>query len=245
MPTNRERVLAYLADHPEGCDDDQIGAALLIDRIQINQICHRLADAGALRRGKPAGGGKITNWPNAVPGSDAQPPAVPPHAPGAGPVAPLPVLEPVAWLADGHALHQFAYAGTVALSEDQVTSAIKQVLEACGWQTEVRYGHVRGIDIEAVRGDQRVVLEAKGEGLHDQARGNYFVGALGELLQRMKAPDVRYGLALPAHRRFVGLVERLPLWVRQRLGLWFFFVRPSGDGLEVGVYPPDASIGEL
>ena len=76
MPTNSDCVLAYLADHPEGLDDDQIGEALRIDRIQINMMCRRLAEAGALLRGKPASGGKITNR-IASPVENAVPPVPP------------------------------------------------------------------------------------------------------------------------------------------------------------------------
>ena len=43
-------------------------------------------------------------------------------------------------------------------------------------------------------------------------RVNYFLGALGELLQRMDSPAARYGLALPAHGQFIGLINRLPDW---------------------------------
>jgi hypothetical protein len=68
---------------------------------------------------------------------------------------------------------------------------------------------------------------------------NYFLGALGELLQRMQGPDPMYALALPAHRQFVKLLLGLPLWIRARLGLRFYLVRPSpSGGFEVGYLPP-------
>ena len=246
MPTNSDRVLAYLADHPEGQDDDQISEALNIDRIQINQICRRMFADGVVLRGKPASGGKIVNQAAYHPAGAASPLPLTPVAPdGSAPTSSITITGPMIWLPDNHAVEMFKYTGDVRLSEDQVKAALKQIFEAEGWRTEVRFGHVRGIDIEAIRDDERFVLEAKGEGISDPARGNYFDGALGELVRRMDAPDTRYGLALPAHRRFVRLVGRLPLWIRQRLGLWFFFVRPAAQGLEVGVFPPDGSYRSL
>ena len=146
---------------------------------------------------------------------------------------------PPTWLTDSHTLNQFASASSAPLAEDEVKAAIKLTLDADGWRTEVRWGYTRGIDIEAIHGDERFVLEAKGEGKSDQERTSFFDGALGELMRRMNSSDARYGLALPAHRAFVGHVTRLPLWIRQRLNLWFFIVRRAENGIEVGIFPPD------
>jgi hypothetical protein len=241
MPTNAERVLAYLAEQNNAPDDDQIAEALHIDRIQVNQICRRLAAAGVIERGKPPDGGKIVNRSGVSSGSEEGTVLL-----GDGPkttdaAAQVRIMASVEWLTDKYAVHLFAYEGTSGITEDQVKAAVQQLLAANGWHSDVAYGHSHGVDIDAVRGAQRFVLEAKGEGKHDPERGNYFDGALGELMRRMDAPGMHYGLALPAHRRFVRLVERLPLWVRQRLGLWFFFVHPTQEGLRIGVYPPDAS----
>lgn len=222
MPTNRDRVLAYLSGQPDGQDDGQIAAALGINRVQINAICHHLASVGKIRRGTPVSGGKIHNW------LITEPDDVPP-------------IEPIVWLSDSYAAQQFAYAGDTHLTEDQVKAAVKQALEAQGWHAEVRWGHAHGIDIEAIRRTKRFVLEAKGEGSNSVARSVNFDGSLGELLRRMNSSGVRYGLALPAHRQFASLVANLPLWIRQRLDLWFFFVRPAPSGLEVGVFPPDGN----
>jgi hypothetical protein len=131
----------------------------------------------------------------------------------------------------------FAYPGELQLAEDSVKQAVEAALSAAGWTVDTRRGHTHGIDIEARSGDRRLVLEAKGEGSRPAMRVNFFLGALGELLQRMTAPEARYGLALPAHRQFVSLVLRLPEWVRARLDLCFFLVRPAADGgLEVGLF---------
>lgn len=149
-------------------------------------------------------------------------------------------------LTDERAVRAFAYAGETAITEDEVKAAIDAALRQDGWETDVRWGHVHGIDIMARRGDNRLVLEAKGEGSRSAMRVNYFLGALGELLQRMETPDSQYGLVFPAHRQFVGLILRLPTWVRDRLQLHFYLVRPEGAGaFRVGfVAPPVAPAPE-
>lgn len=71
--------------------------------------------------------------------------------------------------------------------------------------------------------------------------GNYFLNALGELLQRMSDDRARYAIALPENRRNLGLVERFPDLARRRLGLTIFFVRWDGSGYAIReVAPPDA-----
>jgi len=155
-------------------------------------------------------------------------------------VEPVAIIGPVVALRDEADVLQFAYPDKINISENTVTLAVKGALEAEDWSVEVKLGNEHGIDIEAKRGGQRIVLESKGEGSQSAMRVNYFIGALGELLQRMDTPDSRYGLALPAHRQFVRLVVRLPRWVRMRLQLCFYLVRPAQGGFEVGYVPPEA-----
>lgn len=118
---------------------------------------------------------------------------------------------------------------TALLTEDQVKRAVCDWLEARGWTVEVRWGRDRGIDIEARRSGERWVIEAKGEAPTDQMGGNYFLGALGELLQRMSEEGTRYAIALPETRRYRGLIDRLPILARRRLGLAVFWVRSGGE----------------
>lgn len=106
------------------------------------------------------------------------------------------------------------------ISEDQVKEAVRCWLVEQGFAVSVAMGRERGIDIEARHPDgRRVILEAKGEVASDQQQGNYFLGALGELLQRMDDPTATYGLALPSNRRYRNLVRRLPTLAKRRLGL--------------------------
>lgn len=119
------------------------------------------------------------------------------------------------------------------LTEDEVKLAVKEHLEAQGYEVVVAWARTRGIDLDAHKPGSRVVVEAKGAVALPPQQVNYFLGALGELLQRMSDPDARYGVALPDNRQYRGLVDRLPKLAKQRLGLVVYFVRREEDALMV------------
>jgi hypothetical protein len=107
----------------------------------------------------------------------------------------------------------------------------------------VRWGREHGTDIEAVRGSERLLIEAKGEVASNQQQHNYFLGALGELVQHMDDPYARHGLALPGNRQYRRLVQRRPRPVWDRLDLVVFFVSRHGDELMVEeAWPWDGAI---
>jgi hypothetical protein len=114
------------------------------------------------------------------------------------------------------------------ITEDAVKTAVAAWLEATGWTVDVRWGRTRGIDLDARRGAERLVIEAKGEAPAGPQQVNYFLNALGELIQRMSDPHARYALALPDHPQYRGLVDRLPSLARERMLLDVFFVDGSG-----------------
>lgn len=235
MSTQREQILAYLLSHPLAVDDDQLAAALGLRRQQINALCRSMAEVGAIVRSYDEQRHKLINHlPTTgeilLPDEDTRDREVATPA--------FPDVGPIITLTDSNAVRAFAYRGEVFLSEDSVKAAIKCALERDGWTTYVQFGHLPGIDIEATRSSDRLVLEVKGEGSRNAMRVNYFLGALGELLQRMDAPTAHYGLALPAHRQFIGLIHRLPDWVCQRLDLCFYLVRPTRSGFDIGFVPP-------
>lgn len=120
-----------------------------------------------------------------------------------------------------------------APSEDEVKAAVKAHLEEAGYRVTVAWGRVRGVDIEATRPDSRMLIEAKGSANLQPQQVSYFLGALGELIQRMSDPAARYGLALPDNRQYRGLVSRLPQLARDRLTLTVFFVAKTGAGYQV------------
>jgi hypothetical protein len=104
----------------------------------------------------------------------------------------------------------------VGMSEDMVKSGVAAWLERDGWTVDVRWGHERGIDVEAARGNERWVIEAKGCGSRQPMRVNYFIAMLGETLQRMNDPHARYSIALPDMAQYRGLWDRLPRLAKSR-----------------------------
>lgn len=119
------------------------------------------------------------------------------------------------------------------ITEDEVKTAMKAYLEAQGYRVKVMWGKERGIDIDARRPDGRLILEAKGEVASQPQKTNYFLSALGELLQRMSDERATYGLALPDNATFRRLVDRLPRLAKERLRLRFFLVARTPGGLSV------------
>jgi hypothetical protein len=89
----------------------------------------------------------------------------------------------------------------------------------------------RGADMRATKDGLKLIVEAKGEGSRNEMFNNFFIGILGELLQRMSEPAAEYGVALPAHRKYARLIEELSDNVRFVLRMNFYLVRPSDNGL--------------
>ncbi len=121
------------------------------------------------------------------------------------------------------------------MAEDEVKSAMKSTLEGRSYEVQVKWGRKSGSDIVATCGNRCLVIEVKGEGSSRQMLGNFFLCALGEILQRMSDNTASYAIALPAHLSYVELVLKLPKRVREALQLDFYFVRPKETVHEVGV----------
>ncbi|MGE3231431.1 MAG: hypothetical protein AB7J30_19495 [Hyphomicrobium sp.] len=110
------------------------------------------------------------------------------------------------------------------LSEDEVKRSLERWLNANGWSTTIAWAKVRGIDILAIRGSQRWVIEAKGCGSLQPMRVNYFLAILGETLQRMDSEETRYSIALPDMAQFRGLWARLPALAKKRTGITLLLI---------------------
>lgn len=136
-------------------------------------------------------------------------------------------------VAEESSSHHPEDSATDSLSEDDVKQKLQAWLEAAGWKVTVVWGRGQGIDIDARHHDRRWVIEAKGRGSLDPMRVNYFLGVLGELLQRMNDPEAKYSIALPDLPQFRGLWDRLPALAKQRTGISSLFVADSGRVEEV------------
>lgn len=116
-----------------------------------------------------------------------------------------------------------------ALSEDEIMKVLVDWLNKDGWNIEVAWGKMPGIDIDAKRGSERWIIEVKGPGSRSPMRVNYFIGILGEALQRMIDPNARYSIALPDLRQYRGLWERLPRLAKSRTTISLLLVSKSGQ----------------
>lgn len=185
-------------------DDDVLAHRLAVAQRQtVNQTARRMEGRGQLRRYQGPDG-KIVN----ALVSPETPPVPSPAAPLSG---------------DGP-----------RISEDEVKRAVADHLSGHGFEVVVAWGRTRGIDLDARHPDgRRYVVEAKAEVALQPQQVNYFVGALGELVQRMDDAGAVYGLALPGNRQYRGLAARLPGLARRRLGLVLFWVTRGEDGLRV------------
>lgn len=160
MATLKERILALLDETTRSVDDDQIAARLSVIRQAVNQACRQLQAQGRLiRAAGPTG--KIINQRRA----DQQP-----NEPV--PLSPSPVQ---------------AKPGT-RLTEDEVKEAVRGFLVDQGYRVTVAWGRSRGADIDARREQERIIIEAKAEVANPPQQVNYFLNALGELVQRMSDP---------------------------------------------------------
>lgn len=119
------------------------------------------------------------------------------------------------------------------LSEDAIKGILEKWLIAQGWNVKVAWGHVHGIDIDAINESKRWVIEVKGQGSLSPMRVNYFLGILGETLQRMEDPNAKYSIALPDIQQFRNLWRRLPFLAKSRTGITALFVDKDGNVSEI------------
>ena len=133
-------------------------------------------------------------------------------------------------------MKNFAYEGRTGLDEEAVKSSVAGFLRSRGYTVAVGKKRERGPDMRASKEGLKLIVEAKGEGSRNEMFNNFFVSALGEILQRMTEQAAEYGIALPAHRKFARLIEELSDTPRYVLRLNFYLVRPSSVGdSEVGL----------
>lgn len=116
-----------------------------------------------------------------------------------------------------------------ALSEDEIKAVLEKWLSAEGWESKIAWGKERGIDIDARRGLERWVIEVKGPGSRQPMRVNYFIGILGETLQRMDDPQARYSIAFPDLPQYRGLWARLPTLAKSRTQISIIFVNTDAS----------------
>lgn len=115
------------------------------------------------------------------------------------------------------------------LTEEEVKQIISDYLIAQGYQTTVAWGHSRGADIVANKGNESLIIEVKGCGSRQQMRVNYFLAILGEILQRMDSSKSKYYIALPKIQQYENLWHKLPIIAKQRTEINLILVDGEGQ----------------
>lgn len=203
--TLAERIIELLKQNP-GLSDRQIADRLFgIDKPQqpVNIACRNLEKRGILRRQKTLG----TPIGNYLTGQELKT------------TRSQPLKNEVP--SNEH------------LSEDSIKEILEEWLISQGWKVRIAWGRDHGIDIDATKEDKRWVIEVKGQGSRDPMRVNYFLGILGETLQRMEDPNAKYSIALLDMQQFRNLWRRLPFLAKSRTGITAIFVDKDGNVSEI------------
>ena len=114
------------------------------------------------------------------------------------------------------------------LQEEDIKRILSDKLIADGWTVTTAWGKTRGVDIDAVRGKERWLIEIKGPGSRNPMRNNYFIGILGEILQRMDDPNARYTIAFPNIDKYRRLWNELPELAKKRTQIDLLLVDKDG-----------------
>jgi len=200
MPTLPEQIVELLGRSP-GMTDREITSALRSSSAPqqpINIAARGLANKGVVIRSERHDG-LIGNYLSGQP---------------------LPAFRPSTSTKENDGMNQ--------LSEDEAKEILQRWLESDGWSTQIAWGGTRGIDIDATRGSERWIIEVKGIGTLTAMRVNYFIGMLGETLQRMNDPKAKYSIAMPDVDQFRNLWARLPELAKQRTRISAIFVSDNG-----------------
>lgn len=201
MPTLQSRILKLISSEP-GLTDREITNTLQSpanNQQPINQAARLLAGKGLLVRQK-RNDGLIGNYPSEISVQTAQQQVESPRN----------------------------NSDQDAPTEDEMKSVLGRWLQAQGWSVEIAWQKARGIDIDARRGVERWIIEVKGPGSRQAMRVNYFIGILGETLQRMDDANAKYSIALPDLPQYRGLWERLPALAKSRTQISLIFVSKDG-----------------
>jgi hypothetical protein len=118
------------------------------------------------------------------------------------------------------------------LSEDEVKKILEKYLAVNGWSVNISWGKSSGADIVAQKDLKKWVIEVKGCGSSNPMRVNYFLHALGEILQRTDNQETKYSIAFPDLKQFRNLWERLPQVAKDRTRITVLFINYNDSVFE-------------
>jgi hypothetical protein len=125
----------------------------------------------------------------------------------------------------------------IKMAEDEVVLRLKSFLEEQGWSVDSRYclGFTNGIDIEAHKGNQILMVEAKGARANDSAASRrrehfdsgqiktHFGKAIVKILEdKFRNPNASFAIAHPDDTsRYQYKIDILPLSIPSLQGMAF------------------------
>lgn len=202
--TWNDMVMDYINEHP-GATDSEIENFYRpeypkVRHQTINAACRNLESLGRLVRKKDPYNGIKRNYPTGKASEIAVAPKAVPRA------------------SDGE-----------PLQEEDIKHILADKLTAEGWKVKIAWGHTRGVDIDARRGDERWLIEIKGPGSRNAMQNNYFNEIFGEILKRMDDPNARYTIVFPDIKKFRRLWYDLPELAKERTTIDLLLVDPQGN----------------
>ena len=223
MQTNRDRILGYLQEQPEGADDDELAVALGFSQRQTaNSICRQLEKEGHIIRVKRPSEKIINFWKD---GSPVEPDTASKRKEQLVTKVPREQVE-------GSDPHEDWY------WEGNVQSKVVKFL------AEKRYSIIRvantkdrekGKDIIAKSGPNVLWVTVKGYPRPTEKTpaavqaGHWFSSAMFDIIcWHGENPDVELVLALPDFKRYRDLADRVA-WLRSVARFSFFWVQQSGE----------------
>jgi hypothetical protein len=110
------------------------------------------------------------------------------------------------------------------MTEAETVAVFVAWLEREGWS--VGPGPDKWVDVYATRGDEWLYAEAKGVTKDNGASADILWGQILRRMTELGTPGVRYALVMP--KSIKSYVLRVPVVVRQRLGVELFHVTEDG-----------------
>ena len=122
---------------------------------------------------------------------------------------------------------------TYCVHEDEVKSFLVDFFKKNGWEIlNVKYGHEKGVDFEAQKGNLRWKIEVKSEYKKTQANRNSFLGVWGEILTRIDDDKIYYGIAFPDTQRYRELYAQITPKARKRVKIFVLFCKIEKHALK-------------
>jgi len=213
--TIRERIVAFLQEHPEGIDDDTLAEALQLKRRQqANSRCRQLEKEGLVTRRRV--GGKIHNfWVGDKQASPSQ----------TQPTQTTPSLRAVSsselWFWEGNV--QAAVVGYLATQN----CIIRSVADTASRQ--------RGKDIVAERNGKPLWVTVKGYPrgtgkTHPSTQaGHWFKQAVFDIIEYRGENEIaELGMALPDFPRYRTLAQKIN-WFQPAAKFVYYWVQKNGE----------------